>query len=194
MRLEDGAGVGETHVRQSAQELAQSRLLAERAFFWAKRLPLILNWQMQDFVFETLAEPESQRLLEASDRITASAERLTELVADFKAWAPEERAAALAQIDEMLTEQRDAALDRLAAVAQAEREAALAQTFEGITAEREAILRTSEEEDVLLRGLLEDLCQTIDSSTALSTSLTGTIESFDELRAAFARPPDAPPP
>ncbi len=71
----------------AAQELAQTRLLAERAFFWAKRLPLILNWQVREVILETLAEPETQRIVDAAERLSAVAVRL-----------PEERAAATEQI------------------------------------------------------------------------------------------------
>jgi len=71
----------------AAQELAQTRLLAERAFFWGKRLPLILNWQMRDVILDTLAEPETQRIVDAAERLSDVAVRL-----------PEERAAATEQI------------------------------------------------------------------------------------------------
>jgi len=178
----------------AAQELAQSRLLAERAFFWAKRLPLILNWQMQDVILEALGEPESQQLVAAATRLTESSERLSAVAEELSQWMPEERSAAIAQIDEVVTAQRNAAIEQLVAATAAEREAALEGAFAGIAAEREAILRTFEQEDVRLRGLLEELRQTVEASTVLSTSLTTTVDSVDRLVAGFAPAPDAPPP
>ncbi|MHC4415578.1 MAG: hypothetical protein ACYS0G_09870 [Planctomycetota bacterium] len=161
----------------AAQELAQSRLLAERAFFWAMRLPLILNWQIQDIILETLAEPETQKIVDATVRLTESSRRLS---------------AAAEELSQRLPQERDAAIEQLAALTAAEREAALKQAFEGIATEREAILRTFEQEDERLRGLLGELRQIIESTTALSASLTTTIESTERLRAGFSRPPGEP--
>ncbi len=148
----------------AAQELAQSRLLAERAFFWAKRLPLILNWQITDVILETLAEPETQQILEVTSRLAESSERLS---------------AVAEELTQRLPEEREAALEQLAALA---------------AAEREAIFGMFKQEDVRLRGLLQDLRQTIESTTELSASLTTTIESTERMRAGFSRTPAEPRP
>ena len=143
----------------AAQELAQSRLLAERAFFWAKRLPLILNWHIQDVILEALAEPETQQILEVTSRLSESSERLS---------------AVAEELSQRLPEEREAAMEQLAALA---------------AAEREAIVRMFEQEDVRLRGLMADLRQTIESTSVLSASLTTTMEATDRMRAGFSRPP-----
>lgn len=155
----------------AAQELAQARLLAERSFFWAKRLPLIINWQMTDVILNTLQEPNSQQIIKASTELSVSSIRLAEVAEELSQRLPEERIAMFDQFGDMMAE---------------EREAAIHQVFEGIADEREAIVQTFEREDVQMRGLLNDLRDTIDSTAAMSASLNTTIESTERLRASFS--------
>ncbi|MCZ6834464.1 MAG: hypothetical protein O7G85_01690 [Planctomycetota bacterium] len=178
----------------AAQELAQSRLLAERAFFWAKRLPLILNWQVQDIILEALAEPETQQILNATTQLSESSQRLTTVAEELLQQLPQERKAALVQLSELMATEREAAMEQLASFATTEREAALNQVFEGLAAERESILRIFEQEEVKLRGLLGDLRQTIDAGTSLSNSLNTTLESTQHMRESFAQTSDEPRP
>jgi hypothetical protein len=66
--------------------------------------------------------------------------------------------------------------------------------LDGMTAEREAILSAFENEEVRLRGMLEDVRQTAEATTALSTSLNETFGTFDELVESLRRPSDDPSP
>jgi len=148
----------------ASQELAQTRLLAERGFFWAMRMPAILNWQIEDVILDTLDQPESQALVDASVRISEASAGLGDTAAEISEWLPEER------------------------------EAAINQALDGLTREREAIVRTFENEEVRLRGLLGDVQQTVEATTTLSRSLTETVDATDRLVAGFRRDPDAEPP
>ena len=134
-------------------------MLAERAFFYVKRMPLILNWQIQDVVMFTLAQPETQQIVEAGARLAEAVERLNTVAEDLSEQLPQERAAAIDQIAARVSE------------------------------ERNEILRIFEQEEAPLRGLLKDLRLTIDAATALSTSLNTTVESTDRLKASFATSP-----
>ncbi len=181
-RLDPLAGLTPT-----AQQLLQTRLLAERSFFWAKRLPMILSWRAQTVVKESLAEPDVQRLLDATDQVTASSERISTTAESLLTQFPEERAAAISQVEAMVAREREAALDQLAVIVTNEREAAIQQAFDGVAAEREALLEVFEQEDERLRGLLGDLRETVDAGTSLATTLNATIASTEQLRASLAR-------
>ncbi|MEE9130684.1 MAG: hypothetical protein V3T84_11750 [Phycisphaerales bacterium] len=146
----------------ASQELAQTRLLAERAFFWANRMPLILNWQIQDVVMDSLAQPESQELLTATSRLVEAGERLSMSSEKLVELLPQERSAAIEQLTSQIT---------------VEREAAIEQILAGIAAEREAVLRTFEDEEVRSRGLLEDVRLTTEAATVLIASLNETFAS-----------------
>lgn len=148
----------------AAQELAQTRLLAERLFFWIKRAPIMMDWHMEEFILDAFGQQEVQSLVEASRQLSQASADLSTTAAELSEWLPEERAAAITQ-----------ALD-------------------GIAAEREAIVGVFENEEVRLRGLLDDVKLTAESVTVLSSSLNETVETTDRFLAGFRREPGAPPP
>jgi hypothetical protein len=53
-------------VGEATKAVVEMRILAERAFFYAKRLPFLLNWQVRAAVDDVLAESEARSFLEAS--------------------------------------------------------------------------------------------------------------------------------
>jgi hypothetical protein len=183
----------------AAQELAQSRLLAERFFFWAKRMPELMAWQVELVVMDTFAEPQVEQALAATTALTEASQRIATVAEELSTWLPEERQAALDQLFTQLTAEREAAIAQLAETLEHERETALADVFDGIRKEREAVQRVLEAEDPVLRGLLEELRATIEAGTTLSTSLTETLNATDRMRQGFTpsqpreRNPDARP-
>jgi hypothetical protein len=148
----------------ASQELAQTRLLAERLFFWIKRAPVMLDWHLEEFMLDAFGQQEVQSLVEASTQLSQASADLSNTAAELSEWWPEERAAAITQ-----------ALD-------------------GIAAEREAIVGTFENEEARLRGLMGDMKTTAESMTALSSTMTETVETTDRFFAGFRREPGAPPP
>jgi hypothetical protein len=52
-----------------------ARLLAERAFYQAKRMPFLMTWQMEALMNEMLIKPELSQSLNAADSIAKSADR-----------------------------------------------------------------------------------------------------------------------
>jgi hypothetical protein len=177
----------------ASQELAQTRFLAERTFFWAKRLPLILNWQLQDVVLDMMDEPESLAIIEAATRLGETGDRLARVAEDMSARLPEARTDTVNEVGDRLAQEREAAVEQLAALVAAEREVALEQAFEGLAAERQAIVSTFEQEDARLRGLMEDLRVTIETGTTLSESLGATVASTRQLRESFRSDGDPDP-
>jgi hypothetical protein len=66
----------------------ESRQLAERAFYFAKRLPRLLDWQMDSALDDMLVKPEAHQVLKevaqavaSIDRVSRSIERVPDLVA-----------------------------------------------------------------------------------------------------------------
>src|SRR6185436_15433921 len=66
----------------------ETRHLAERAFYFSKRLPTLMDWQVDAAVGSVLAKPELQQVLkdvtstrESVDRVTRSIEQVPEHVA-----------------------------------------------------------------------------------------------------------------
>lgn len=60
----------------SATKVADdARLLAERAFYQAKRMPFLLTWQIEALMNEILVKPELTQSLKAADLVAKSADR-----------------------------------------------------------------------------------------------------------------------
>lgn len=133
----------------TTRELARSRILGERAFFYAKRMPTLINWNIEMLVLEMLAMPEIVATLEAAV-----------VAADAG-----ERAATVAE--------------GLTADLSAEREAAIDQIFEGVAAEREAIISRLEENEERVTAALGELRGTVEASGVLSDSLQTTLVAAD---------------
>jgi hypothetical protein len=113
-------------IGQATKAVDEARHLAERAFFQAKRMPTILNWQMEAVLNEALAKPELAQALSTADSVTRAAERITAAAQAVPAQLSAEREALVAVLEDrsgrlsgLLGEVRKttAAADQLAASA-----------------------------------------------------------------------------
>ncbi len=76
----------------SATKVADdARLLAERAFYQAKRMPLLLQWQAQALVDDALTRPEIAQSLDVARSVAKSVERTTTVVESLPARIEKER-------------------------------------------------------------------------------------------------------
>lgn len=154
----------------TTREIEQARLLAERAFFYMQRMPTLISWQAELLVMDTVSEPESRRVLESVQSLTASVEQITrdvnELNTRFPTLISEERQAILESLNTTIDEQRERAID---------------QTLAGISDERKALIDQLSAQEEQLRPLVTDLRQMVDSTTALSDSVRSTTEQFEQL-------------
>ncbi|MCP3902382.1 MAG: hypothetical protein GY715_02005 [Planctomycetes bacterium] len=91
----------------ASRELAQIRMLAERTFFWAKRLPMILNWQMQDVILDAFDHPDTQRLIDSVTAMTETSNRLGDIVGELPNQFATEREAAVEQITVAIAAERE---------------------------------------------------------------------------------------
>jgi hypothetical protein len=63
-------------IAEAAKVAEDTRLLAERMFFQAKRMPYLLNWQAEALLNEALAKPEIGQALRATEQATVALEKL----------------------------------------------------------------------------------------------------------------------
>jgi len=76
----------------AVREIAQTRLLAERAIFLTRWMPTILRWQTELLSLNAVAMPEVQQLITNSTQITASIERFATMAEKLPAQVSAERA------------------------------------------------------------------------------------------------------
>ncbi len=84
----------------TARELMESRLLGERAFYYAKRLPFLLDWHVESLILDVFARPELLQLLANAETFTQSAEQAGRTLSDLPLTIEREREALLDALDE----------------------------------------------------------------------------------------------
>ncbi len=169
----------------TTREIEQARLLAERAFFYMQRMPMLISWQAELLVMDTVSEPESRQVFESMRSLTESVERISREVEQLQNDLPgiigTERQSILEHLDATLNEQRQLAID---------------QALTGISDERKALIDQLSAQEEQLRPMIAELRGTVDSATALSDSVRSTTEQFEELAKLLnldePKDPDAP--
>jgi hypothetical protein len=63
----------------AARELAETRLMAERALFLSRHLPELIRWETEYFTLNTMEVPEISKLLADTSKMSESAERVSQL-------------------------------------------------------------------------------------------------------------------
>ncbi|HEX6884257.1 MAG TPA: hypothetical protein VF530_12840, partial [Planctomycetota bacterium] len=127
------------------REVAQSRQLLERVFYYLQRQPEILSARVELLTLRASQSSESQGVLASVERVSLAAESLAATAAT------------------------------LPASVAAEREAALTQLSAELTAQREGLVADLESARAPLVELLGETRGTAESGRAMADSLTGTL-------------------
>lgn len=154
----------------TTREIEQARLLAERAFFYMQRMPMLISWQAELLVMDTVSEPESRQVLSSIESLSASVEQITKDVNELNERFPT-----------LISEERQAILDQLNVTIDEQREKSIDQALKGLSVERKALIDQLVAQEAELRPMITDLRQTVDSTTALSDSVRSTTAQFEEL-------------
>jgi hypothetical protein len=163
----------------TTREIAESRQLAERIFFFANRAPQLIAWRTTGVLMVAAALPESERALVSAETAAAAAAQASETLESFRA-----------DLADLKTGAIDQASDRFGA----ESRAAIDQFFDRFALEREAAIDQIAAEQGVLTEALEELRGTVNEATVLSDSLTGAIDSGDRFlqTARTLKDPDNP--
>jgi hypothetical protein len=89
----------------AVRQVEQSRLLAERALYYAQRLPIIFDLQLDRSVNRLAAGPESQKLQQQTTSLTASAARFAAVAEALPGTISAEREALIRQLNDTLNAQ-----------------------------------------------------------------------------------------
>ncbi|MFM8818142.1 MAG: hypothetical protein ACKOHI_09800, partial [Phycisphaerales bacterium] len=77
--VRDGAGLLEP-IERATEQAQEAQLALERSFFWAKRVPLFANWQVQALMYDMLALQDTARLIQAVETISKTAATMPDRV------------------------------------------------------------------------------------------------------------------
>ncbi len=89
----------------AVRQVEQSRLLAERALYYAQRLPILFDLQLDRSVNRLAAGPESLKLQRQTASLTLSAERFAAVAEGLPGTLSTEREALIAQLNATLNSQ-----------------------------------------------------------------------------------------
>jgi hypothetical protein len=130
----------------AVREFEMSRQLAERAFFYLQRMPLLLAWQTDQMYTEMLTAPEVQRSVSSAETFAMSTTRFVQSTSDvasvtkqFHRDIPQWRRDAVADIEQALDRQRTAAIRQATTTIAAERDAAVRQVAAALRGEQHEI-------------------------------------------------------
>lgn len=152
-------------ISDAVDEVTRTRLLAERAFYMAKRAPLLISLEAKSMMSETAAMPEIRKGLSIGDTVAKSADRLS---------------AAVEAMPAQIAGERDAIVGSI------ERTSGMLQSTLGEY--KAAIDRTDQLVNSMkgLSGSGRDLLQSLDSA---ASTLTQTITAAERVAKLFAAEP-----
>lgn len=133
----------------ATQAVEQARLLAQRAFYYAQRAPMLLAWQVELTTYQLAAQPEARQLLDDLDSASGSAR-------------------SFARTSELLP-----------GLIHTEREEALTQFFDGLARERTNLIAAISAPESAMRGLLPQARETFESGGAMANAVKAAIGSLD---------------
>lgn len=131
----------------AVRAIEQSRDAAERMFFYAQRMPMVVSWQMELLYRRMLAEPQLNKMMadvsgfsDASKGFASASTQFAESVETFRKQIPGEREQALNQLGKLVAAERDAALRQATTQIATLRDGAIGQLNDAVSTQRDAIL------------------------------------------------------
>lgn len=165
----------------AVRELNQSRLLAERAFWYGQRVPVLIRLQARVLYLEYLNTPETQGVLANINRYADVFERFAAVAEALPDDVSRVQTDAIDHTFESFRQERQAVMQEAFDHLAEERSRAIEQMAEAVSTEREAIIRSLDAEREDVAQILQELRSTMEAGRELSDSLTGTITALDSM-------------
>ncbi len=149
-----------TGLDPAVRQVEESRILAERMFFYVQYMPMLLSWQTDLLYNQMIAQPEMSQLLKDTSLVSANttgftkashdfAEACTEFaktIENFRKELPEQQATLVKQVNDMLSQQLDATLKQTNKDVAALRDTTVQQLNDALATQRDATLKQSSAE------------------------------------------------
>ena len=139
----------------AVKEVAESRVLAERLFFYLRHTPVMMTWQADTLFDQMLAQPQMTKLFADTTTVAGSTTRFTEAtsrfsdasnsvaqsVEKFRLQLPDQQTKLVAELNDLIARQRDGALREATTQVSAQRDAAIQQLGATVTAQQDLMTR-----------------------------------------------------
>ena len=139
----------------AVKEVAESRVMAERMFFYIRHLPVLASWQTDQLFNQMLADPQmvqlfadtttvagsTTRFTDATSRFSQASSRLADTVEHFRAQLPDQQTKLVAELNDVIARQRDGALQQATTQVSVQRDAAIQQLNASVGAQQDLMTR-----------------------------------------------------
>ena len=159
-------------VHRMTDQVAQTRMLAERGMYLSTRIPLMSGYFADIWLSQFAANPAARGLLDDVDAFAGASERMASVAEQLPVQLAKERSEAILQVTRELTTLRDQTMDQL---------------FDGIALEREKTIEQFAAEEQRLSGVLTELRLTLTAGNELVLAVGDLMETLD------SGPPDENP-
>lgn len=166
-------------------EVTQTRILAERIFYFGQKMPTLLGWRVDLQLASALVVPETVQALANVDEVVKNTTRFAEVAEALPKTIADERTALLRSAEEVIANE----VGRIAVTLSNERTA----LFAGITSEREALLKALDEGQGDAKSVLAELRVTIDAAKELSKTVGSVMDQVTAITKPSEPAPGAPP-
>jgi hypothetical protein len=157
-------------VKKATQQVEATRLLAERAMFLGTRLPLLTGDFMNVWISRWLTNPEMERILANTDKVSGSVELLSKEMEKLPDVISDQRKKAIDQSMDRVEALRRQIVDDVMQRVTVERKATIEQVMDGLTNQRKSLMQDLASQEEGVRPLLADLNQTLSTANNLVTS------------------------
>ena len=139
-------GGGFLGIKGATREVSEARLLAERAMFYAQRVPWIARSMTRLMLFDVAQTPEIKQVISDTATLAKAMNQTAKMTEELPELIAEQRTTTIAEVSKVVAEQRTATiaevskmLEQVTGQIEKERTAAINQVLEGVAAERKAI-------------------------------------------------------
>ncbi len=155
---------------ESARQLEQTRMLAERGMYQLQRFVPIIRWQAELAWNEVASSRDVQRMLASVESAAESTRRFADIADRLKADFQEERTAAVADLEAAVARQREAFFDDAA---------------HALDRERHELVALADDLERRLAESMRETRQTVEASERLTESARALVEATDRLVGRF---------
>ena len=139
----------------AVKEVTETRVMAERLFFYLRHSPILMTWQVDSLFDQMLAQPQmtqmftdtttvagsTTRFSDATSRFSDASNELAQTVEKFRLQLPEQQATLVAELNDLVARQRDGALQQATTQIAVQRDATIQQLGATVAAQQDLMTR-----------------------------------------------------
>ena len=139
----------------AVREVEESRVLAERLFFYMRHTPILMSWQADVLFSQMLVQPQmlklfadtttvagsTTRFTDATSRFSDASSSLAQTVEKFRLELPDQQVKLVAQLNDLVARQREGALQQATTQISVQRDAAIEQLGATVTSQQDLMTK-----------------------------------------------------